>query len=58
MRFYDVADCKRKAEQHWELAGCARQDQDRTDEQRHLKIAKAWMDRAREGGCEYKDAPK
>lgn len=51
-KFYDVAACKRKAEQHWELAGCARQDGDKPDEQKNLKIAQEWMKRAREGGYE------
>lgn len=58
MKFYTPEDCKRKAEQEWEMAGCARHDQDRADEQRRLKLAQEWMQRAREGGCEEKDAPK
>ena len=34
--------CRRKADQHYEMAGLARMDNDKVDELRHLKLAKAW----------------
>ena len=36
--------CRRKADQHYEMAGLARMDNDKVDELRHLKLAKAWED--------------
>jgi len=35
-------ECRRKADQHWEMAGLARQDGDKADEARHTKLAKQW----------------
>ena len=33
---------RRKADQEWEMAGCARRDGDRRDEQRHTDRARAY----------------
>lgn len=43
-----TSDCKRKANQHWELAGLARQDGDYADEKRHTDLARMWDLRAME----------
>lgn len=32
----------RKEDQHWDMAGLARQDRDTVDEQRHTKLARAY----------------
>lgn len=50
MRYYDVTECRQKANQHWELAGQARQDRDAEDEREHTRLAKLWDQSAREGG--------
>ena len=36
-KFYDQENCRRKADQHWEMAGLARQDGN--DAARHTKEA-------------------
>lgn len=33
---------RRKADQHWEMAGLARQDGDSKDEERHTKLAREY----------------
>lgn len=43
-------DCKRKADQCWELAGCARVDGDTKDMIRWTEEARLWSHRAHEGG--------
>ena len=50
MAFYDFEACRRKADQHWEMAGCARQDGDVKDAARHTRLAMEWEERARRGG--------
>lgn len=50
MKFYTPEDCRRKADQHWEMAGLARQDNDKADADRHTVLAYTWTDRARQGG--------
>lgn len=50
MKFYNPDEYRRKADQHWEMAGCARRDNDDADAQRHTKLAWEWMERARQGG--------
>jgi hypothetical protein len=42
-----AADCRRKADQHWEMAGLARQDRDTEDERRHTAEARRWESLAR-----------
>lgn len=37
--------CRRKRDQCWELAGCARQDGDRADEKRYTDEARLWSRR-------------
>ena len=49
-RNYSAEECRRKANQHWEMAGLARQDRDRADEARHTKEARKWDERAASGG--------
>lgn len=49
-RFYTPEQCRRKADQHWDMAGLARQDRDRQDELRHTSLARKWDRRAAEGG--------
>lgn len=39
---------RRKAEQHYEMAGLARQDRDHKDAERHLKLAKEYDRQIRE----------
>lgn len=51
-KFYTPADCLRKANQHWEMAGLARKDNDPKDENNHTEKAKLWEQRTREGGHE------
>lgn len=38
----------RKANQHWEMAGLARQDRDYEDAERHTKLAREYEQKARE----------
>lgn len=49
-RFYSPEDCRRRAHQHWEMAGLARQDMDSSDAERHTKLARLWEARAETGG--------
>jgi hypothetical protein len=49
-RYYSPTDCRRKANQHWEMAGLARQDNDQADSKRHTDLARLWDQRAAEGG--------
>lgn len=46
--------CRRKADQHWEMAGLARQDGDKVDAERHTQLARLWDQRARDGGWDGK----
>jgi hypothetical protein len=39
---------RRKADQHWEMAGLARQDGDHKDEQKHTKLAREFDALAKE----------
>lgn len=39
---------RRKADQHWEMAGLARQDGDTADEKRHTWLARDYQRRANE----------
>lgn len=41
---------RRKADQEWELAGCARQDGDTEDEKRHTELAREYSRLAAEVG--------
>ncbi len=50
MKSYDQRECWKKADQHWELAGLARQDRDPDDERKNTDLARMWEKRAREGG--------
>ena len=34
--------CRRKADQHWDMAGEARRDGDVADEKRHTDLARRW----------------
>ncbi len=47
---YTAEDCRRKADQHWEMAGLARQDGDTADAHRHTREARLWDQRAADGG--------
>lgn len=40
--------CMRKANQHWDMAGLARQDRDTADAQRHTDLARDYERQARE----------
>ena len=51
-KFYDRENCRRKADQHWEMAGLARQDGDGNDAARHTKEAQKWEQRRMDGGWE------
>jgi hypothetical protein len=50
MKFFSEEYCRRKADQHWELAGLARKDRDKEDSARHTNEAQKWDIRARDGG--------
>jgi len=39
---------RRKADQHWDMAGLARQDGDKADEARHTKLARDYEAQIRE----------
>jgi hypothetical protein len=39
---YTPEYCRRKADQHWEMAGLAHQDGDTVDALRHTKLAREW----------------
>jgi hypothetical protein len=51
---YSPEQCKWNANQHWEMAGLARQDGDTADADRHTRDARLWDQRAADGGhpCE------
>lgn len=49
-RFYDIKACRRKADQHYEMAGLASQDGDKADAERNTMLAKTWDQRANDGG--------
>lgn len=51
-RFYSPEECRRKADQHWELAGLARQDNDQKDAKIQTDKAMMWEARASNGGYE------
>ena len=53
MKFYTEAECRRKAEQHWEMAGLASADQDYSDSSRHTALAREWDALAAEGGGDW-----
>lgn len=36
-----------KADQHWDMAGLARQDGDTRDEEKHTKLAREYQEKAR-----------
>lgn len=55
MRFRTPDECRRKANQHWELAGLARQDRDFIDMENHTRLARLWEERAVCGGYWEKD---
>lgn len=40
--------CRYKADQHYEMAGLARQDGDKADADRHMVQAKLWDERAKQ----------
>lgn len=40
--------CINKADQHYEMAGLARQDRDTKDEIRHIELAREWDRKAKE----------
>jgi hypothetical protein len=52
MKLYSAEYCRRKEDQHWEMAGLARQDGDKKDEAEHTRMAKLWQQRVRDGGWE------
>lgn len=45
---YTPEQCRRKADQHWEMAGLAQQDGDSADAASHTKKAKMWEERLME----------
>ena len=49
-RFRTPRDCRRKADQHWEMAGEARGDGDAQAEREHTAQAREWESRAAAGG--------
>lgn len=49
-KFFAPDVCRRKADQHWEMAGLARQDGDHKDAAKHTQAAKEWQERAAQGG--------
>ena len=57
-KFYDVNACRRKADQHWEMAGLAHQDGDKTDAAHHTREAALWEFRITMGGWHEKPAKK
>jgi hypothetical protein len=44
----DPQYCQMKADQHWDMAGLARQDGDKADEERQTKLARDWQAKAAE----------
>lgn len=53
-KFYTPEQCLRKADQHWEMAGLAGQENDTLDSHRQAQLAREWTQRAAEGGWEEK----
>lgn len=49
-RFRTASDCRVKADQHWDMAGLARQDGDKAAAVEHTEKARQWDQRARAGG--------
>jgi hypothetical protein len=47
-KHFDPDFCLRKANQHWEMAGLARQDGDKVDADRHTKLAIMWDERRKQ----------
>lgn len=45
-------DYRRKENQHWEMAGLARQDGDKAEEERHMKLARHYEALANEQGSD------
>lgn len=45
---WSLEKLRRKADQHWEMAGMARQDNDLSDAARHTTLAKLYDQRAKE----------
>jgi hypothetical protein len=46
-KVYTEADCWRKANQEWEMAGLARQDGDYKDAEKRTEAAREWERKAR-----------
>jgi hypothetical protein len=44
----DYTRARRKADQHWDMAGLARQDGDKKDAERHTALAREYEQLARE----------
>ena len=42
MKYHTKEECRRKADQHWEMASLARQDGDDEDYIRQVNLAKEW----------------
>lgn len=53
-KFFTVEECRRKANQCYEMAGLARADGDSADAARQLERAQQWDQRAKEGGATLK----
>jgi len=53
-RYYTPEECRRKADQHWDMAGLARQDRDYIDAEKHTRMARVWDARVVDGGFEEK----
>lgn len=49
-RLYTKEECLRKSDQHWEMAGLARQDNDMKDAEKQTEQARLWHKRAFDGG--------
>lgn len=49
-RFYSPDECRRKADQHWDMAGLAHRDGDSKDAARHTALARVWEQRRVDGG--------
>ena len=55
-KWYSAEHCARKADQHWDMAGLARQDGDKVDSEHQTKLARLWDQRARQGGWEWESS--
>jgi hypothetical protein len=49
-KFYTAEECLRKEDQHWEMAGLARADNDPVDAAKHYVKARLWASRKADGG--------